>query len=461
MAGLLRAGVYGRQSAAKLKSITEQLTAGTAAVEDEGWELAGTYQDGTSASRYGRKPRGGWARVNEDIEAGRLDVLILWESSRGDRTPETWFAFLSLCRGKGVRIHVITHERTYNLGNARDWKALADDGVSSAYESELLSVRTRRGVAASAASGRPAMGRPVYGYRRVYDSRSGQLIGQEPDPETAPVARSIIEQVARAVPISQIVRDLNERGVPAPYGAKWYRQRVRDIASNPAYVGLRKHKDKTYPAEWEALVSEEVYYAAQRVLNEPVRLSQARPGRQKHLLTYLAVCPEGDPLRAKQTFYKCQSGHVSIRRDPVDALITDLVVARLSQPDLFTQLRQAGESADREVEEARNKAAELRARLDEFRRSAIRGETTPATLAFAEAELTREIQECDRRASAASLPPVLREFAEPGVDVRARFEAAPLAARRSVIRTLMTIEIIPTRNAYVPVHQRVKVTWIK
>lgn len=453
--------MYGRQSAAKRKSINEQLAAGTAAVEDEGWELAGTYQDGTSASRYARRARGGWARVLEDIEAGRLDVLILWESSRGDRTPETWFAFLSLCRGKGVRIHVITHERTYNLSNARDWKALADDGVSNAYESELLSVRTRRGVAASARAGRPAMGRAVYGYRRSYDPRTGQLVGQEPDPETAPVARSIIEQVARAVPISQIVKDLNERGVPAPYGVKWYRQRVRDMASNPAYIGLRKHNGSTYPAEWEALVSEEVFYAAQRVLNEPTRLSQARPGRQKHLLTYLATCPEGDPIRARAHFYKCHAGHVSIRRDPVDALIVDLVVARLSQPDLFTQLRQAGESADWEAEEARNRAAELRARLDEFRRSAIRGETSPATLAMAEAELTREIEGQERRVAQAALPPVLREFVGPGADVRARWEAAPLAARRTVIRTLMTIEIIPTRNAYVPVHQRVKVTWIK
>ncbi|SIR65284.1 recombinase family protein [Micromonospora avicenniae] len=456
-----RAGVYGRQSVGKRKSILEQLAAGEETVREEGWTLAGTYEDGTSASRYGTKPRGGWAKVLEDIEAGRLDVLVLWESSRGDRTPETWFAFLSSCRSKGVKIHVITHERTYNLDNARDWKSLAEEGVSNAYESEVLSIRTRRGVAASAKSGRPPMGRPVYGYRRVYDSRTGELLGQEPDPATAPIARSIIEQVARSVPISVIARDLNDRGVPAPYGANWYRQRIRDMATNPAYVGLRKHKEETYRADWEPIVSEQVFYAAQRILNEPTRLSQARPGRQKHLLTYLATCPEGDPMTGKdQTDYACRRGHISIRREPVDRLVTELVLGRLAMPDIYDRMRRAGESADREVTEARNKAAELRARLDEFRRSAIRGETTPATLAFAEAELAAQIEAEEARAASASLPVALREFAGPPEDVRARWEAAPLAARRTVIRTLMKIVIIPTQRAYLPAHQRVKVTWL-
>lgn len=455
-----RAGVYGRQSAAKRKSITEQLDAGAETVEAEGWNLVGSYSDGTSASRYARKPRGGWARVLEDIEARRLDVLVLWESSRGDRTPETWFTFLSSCRSNGVRVHVITHERTYNLANARDWKSLAEEGVSNAYESELLSIRTRRGVAASAKSGRPPMGRAVYGYRRTYDPRSGKLVGQEPDSDTAPIARSIIEQVARSVPISVIVRDLNDRGVPAPYGVRWYRQRIRDVALNPAYAGMRKHKDKTYPGEWAPIISEATYYAAVRVLTEPTRLAQARPGRQKHLLTYLATCPAGEPIRAARSFYKCHSGHVSIRREPVDALVTDLVLGRLAMPDIYDRMRRAGESADKEISDARNKAAALRARLDEFRRSAIRGETTPATLAMVEAELAAQIEAEEARAASAALPVALREFAGPPEDIRERWEAAPLAARRTVIRTLMRIEIIPTRNAYVPAHQRVKVEWL-
>lgn len=449
-----RAAVYGRQSRGKAKSILEQLTAGQTVIAEEGWVDAGSYSDGSSASRSARKERDDWQRVLDDIRDKQFDVLILWESSRGDRTPETWFAFLSLCRNNGVRIHVITHERTYDLARARDWKTLAEEGVANAYETELLSVRVRRGHAGAAAAGRPSHGRTPYGYRRVYDPATGELVGQEPDPERAAIVREIVEKAAKGVPILAIVRDLNERGVPTLNAKEWYPMRVRDIATNPAYIGTRVYNGRQYPGDWPPIVDPVVFWEAQRVLTDPARVT-TRPGRQKHLLSYLATTPCGGEVCAARGRYRCfKDGCVTVLQAPVDDLVTQMIWGRLERKDAYTALRQKGAESDREVIAAQREIAELEGKLNEWRMSAARHETSPASLAVIEADLTRQIRAAERRAEHASIPPELRPFLEPGVDVRVRWDAAPLPARRQVIRALAEVVIGPAsatgRRAFEP-----------
>ncbi len=440
----VRAGIYGRQSAAKAKSIEEQLDAGTDVADEQGWTIAGIYQDGSSASRKARKARDDWPRVLADINAGALDVLILWESSRGDRTPETWFAFLSTCRDKGVRVHVTSHDRTYNLDNPRDWKTLAEDGVSNAYEVEVLSLRVRRGQAGAARKGRPAHGRTPFGYRRRYDPSTGELLGQEADPAHAPTVREIITRIANAEPISAITKDLNARQVTPPGKAtEWINTRVRDIAINVAYAGLRVYNGNTYPAEWPALVDERLFYAAQRVLSDPNRVTTL-PGRSKHLLSYLATSPCGSGLDVARARYRCaRDGCVGGKQADIDDFVTEMVIARLERPDLYRRLRKAGEESDRDLIAAQKQVAELEHQLDTWRRSAAAGKTSPESLAIIEADLKAQIRTAKRREERASIPVALRNILEPGQDVRTRWNDAPMAARRDVVRALAEIKLGP------------------
>jgi hypothetical protein len=49
----------------------------------------------------------------------------------------------------------------------------------------------------------------------------------------------------------------------------------------------------------------------------------------------------------------------------------------------------------------------------------------------------------------AAIPPALRDLLEPGVDVRARWNAAIVQARRNVVRALMVKVASSGRNAFV------------
>lgn len=439
-----RAGVYGRQSRGKAKSIAEQVTAGVAVASKEGWDVVDTYQDGSSASRYARKSRENWKRALGDITAGRLDILILWEASRGDRNNTTWNVLLDLCREKDVFIYVIEDERLYNVRNNRDWETLARSGITSAVESDKTSGRVKRGQSGAAKDGRPSHGRTPYGYRRTYDPASGELVGQEPDPETAPVVREIFRRIASGEAISTIVKDFNERQVPTTAKAvKWYRVRVRDIAMNRAYAGERVYNDKISKGIWPALVEPERFYTVRQILTDPAR-STTRPGRQKHLLSYLGTTPCGGQLTAVRSRYRCiEDGCITIVQEETDRIVTAAILGRIARPDTYEALRREGTESDRSVQDARNEVATLSAQLDDWRRSAIEGKTTPESLAAIEAGLSAKIREAQRRSEHSGISPALRQFLDPAQDVSTRWDSTPLPAKRDIIRALAEIRIGP------------------
>lgn len=437
------AGIYGRQSRNKAKSIDEQISAGEAVAGENGWPISGRYQDGSSASRYARKGRDDWQQVLDDIAAGAFTVLILWEASRGDRDLTNWSAMLDLCRKHGVSIYIISDERLYDPRKARDWKTLATAGVDSAGESDLISVRVRRGHAGAAAAGRPSHGRTPFGYVRRYDTSTGALVGQEIDPATAPVVRELFARLAKGETINAIVRDFNNRDLPrAANAAQWYPIRVRDIALNRAYIGERVYNGTISKGIWPALVGTEEFFAVQQILVDPKRVV-TRPGMGVHLLSYLGTCqPCGAPLNVVRGRYKCRAkGCVTAVQYDTDRFVEGMVLEKLGQADVYEQLRQAGADTDRAALAARDEVARLTEQLNGWRLSGARGETSPASLAVIEADLESQIRVAERRRAVAEIPPELRLILEPGADVRVRWDAAPMAARRRVISFMASIAV--------------------
>lgn len=417
----LRAGVYGRQSRGKTKSVDEQVAECSADVRRQGWTAAGVYTDTVSASRYGRKARGDFARLLADVSAGALDVLCVWAPDRADRELESWARLLNLCRAGGVLIRVTDHDRTYDLNQPRDWRSLAEDGLDAAYFSEKLSRAVTRGVAGSAKSGRPAMGPCPYGYRRTYDPTTGELRGQEPDPATAPIVKEIVSKVAASVPSGQIVADLNAGGVPAPGGTRWYRQRIRMIALNPVYIGMRRHRahgknahgtPELYAGGWEPIVDQATHYAAVRVLADPARFVNRRPGRQKHLLTYLAgsvECYRGHPLTVSHGAYTCQTGCVTADIAELDGYVYDLLLARFADPEWQHSLLTRAETDDAGVLAARAEVDRLHARLRQWERAATEDDDIdPASFANVVAGIKAKIRSAERELVRRSMPPAMQ-----------------------------------------------------
>lgn len=483
-------GIYARRSVLddrRGRSVSEQQEAGRADFEIHRWHVAEVYEDdGRSASRFATKERDDWPRVLADIEAGRLDVLWLWEPSRGDRKLAEWAAFLDLCRERGVLLHIGSHGRTYDPANARDRRTLAEDGIDSEYESEKTSKRVRRALTANAVNGVPH-GIVPYGYRRSYHPKTGMLLGQEADPEQAPIVAEIAARVAASEPIITITKDLNARKVPSPTGRLWTRAIVRRIASHERYVSRRTYQGQVFTGQWPALIDEATYAAARRVLSDPSRKT-TRPGRQKWLLSYFATCgqtvnaegkadPEGTacgaplctfPVAAHHNTptYRCSSsgGHVQVNQPGMDDLIEDLVCRRLARPDLYELLAAPDDSA---IVAAREEAAGLKEQLDGYYDAAARNELSPAGLIAMEQRLLPQIAQAEKRAVTVAVPRALQTLVTPGAtatEIRGRWKDLTVPARRDVIRALFTdIILLPhpkpgQKGLQVP-PQRVRPLW--
>jgi DNA invertase Pin-like site-specific DNA recombinase len=167
-----------------------------------------------------RKTRKDWHRLLGDLDQGLIDVIITWEPSRADRDLETWVAFVAKCRARGVLIHITGEDETLDARTPSHWHRLIEGGLDAAMESEKISKRTRRGVAAAAVAG-AFHGDCPYGYERVIvgerPTRHGPkpIREQRPHPVHADVVREIFER-GRNDPIIAIMKDLNGRGVLAP-----------------------------------------------------------------------------------------------------------------------------------------------------------------------------------------------------------------------------------------------------
>ncbi len=446
----LRAGPYGRQSQGKATSVEDQDRANEAACRERGWHIVWRYSDLVSASRFGTKARGGWDQLVADVVAEKLDVVVLWDTSRGDRTVETWAAFLSRCRERGVLIHATSHQRTYDPRVPRDWRVLMDDGVEAAFESEKKSVDVRRGVAGAALAGKPH-GRPGYGYDRHYDPGDRSKFQDVPNAASA-VAREIITRLAKRDPVNLVYRDLNDRGIPAPGGGQWSRKGLKQVAQSVRYIGKRSHRvtgsDRVelYDGTWPAIVDEDVFWRCQAVLGEEDRKRSA-PGRMRFLLSYWATCSVCQaPLNVnayrpqRRPRYKCgDKGCVGIGMWELDEWVTRLILGRLAKPDARELFTSGGD----ELKGAEAEVTRLVRQLDEARASYAKttGGISAEALAAKEAAVLPELEKARQRVREArradAVLDLLGDDDEFTEEIgRPRWDAMSVAARRVVVKSL-------------------------
>jgi site-specific DNA recombinase len=459
----LRAGVYDRVSLDKKRdnrSGQQQFGAISAACALLGWVIVQRYSDpNVSASRFSDQVRKNWEKLLADLKAGQFDVLVLWESSRGDRKAPEWLALLALCRQHNVLIHVIEDRRTYDMTIRRDWKNLAEDGIDNADDSEKTSGRVRRDMDDAARAGKPH-GIVAYGYERVYHPKTRTLIEQRIVPDQAAVVKEIIRRVSEAVPVITIQADLNRRGIPAPNGGQWTRGSVRRVATNPVYIARRYYYEETLPVNCPAIVDEVSFFGAQRVLSDPQRTT-TRPGSQKWLLSYLAKCGacgsvmQTRQCRTRSSRYQCQERYcAAIEVTWLDNLVTRLVINYMATPQPYRKLAQANDEA---MLEARAEVERLVSEQDEYKALGKAGKMKPAVVAEMVAALEGQQAAAEQRVErAASLPTVAWQLADAANpedaedqrvrDVRARWDCYEVATQREIVKALFEVTIRPAKQ---------------
>ena len=455
---------YGRQSQGSDRSIDQQHDSYIARCAAEGWEPGPWLSDRVSASRYATKVRDDWPLLMSRLP--ELEIVWLWESSRGSRLLSEWALFLEACQVHRVKVYIETHERLYDPRNGRDEKQLNEDGVDSVYESSKTSTRITRDTLAAAQEGKPH-GWIAYGYKRLYEGEGAKrrMAGQIEDPDTAPVVREIYARLRAGESLRRIANDLNERGIPSSKGALWDERKIRQLALTPQYTALRIHmpiadgvRSRTIgtgvtliEGDWPPLVDRETFYRVHALLTDPARKT-TKPGRARHLLSRIALCGKcGGQLTCidrktrkrsatghmrktglREGCYQCRDkGCVRIAEDDLDHFATGAVIAWLSDPDNYAAFTK-DDSA--EIAMVKAELAKQRARRDEIAAALADGSLSIAIGSKASQAVESNIRELETRERDLTTPGILTDLIPPGADVASGWALATLEARREVCR---------------------------
>lgn len=476
----LRAAIYDRVSNDKKgtsRSPEEQAEDNNELAEESDYDVVLRESDpGKSASLFARgtKPRRGWERIVAAIEHGEIDVLIIWEFSRADRKSVESGIFFRLCKKHGVVIHITT-DRLYDPANPRDMKALQNAASDAEYESAMTSLRVGRNSSKSAMTGKPR-GQCAYGYERIYDPVTRELLEQRLHAEHAPIALLIIERVAGNVSIASIVRDLNEGadwlpgGLPvlAVRGGKWTQSAVRFLAKNPYYIAQRLYRGEWLDCQWPALVEAATHYRAVAVLTDPTRntLGATKPGKARYLLTYVAQCGElhgrktcNAPMRNWQTKtwsrrYQCSADgcYCSVLADDADKNVITTLCSDLAD-GAFDEL--INRTDDPNMRAAQAEVGRLSKLLDDHIDEHATSDMPRKAYDRTIFQLDAAIKVAEQRARSVVVPQVVVDVRGRAGDddlvVRARFEALDIAAQRALVRALVTVHIYPPKQGGEPV----------
>jgi site-specific DNA recombinase len=174
----------------------------------------------------------------------------------------------------------------------------------------------------------------------------------------------------RRVPRRAVAVDPAHPRGPERSAGHRHRARVRSSPSMPCgillansqlYAGYIKHyaSGELYPVQGGAfppIVSEQTWRAAVAKLEDNVRRSARQGNQPKYLLSTIGLCGKcGATLVSgtnsrKQPTYRCgEQFHLTRQREPVDAMVTEAVLTRLSSADVHDLVMpQEDEGPDRE-----------------------------------------------------------------------------------------------------------------
>lgn len=466
----LRALIYNRVSsdpAGRRISTDSQDAENRAVCTQHGWEVAASItDDDRSASRFASRRREGYDTVLQALDGhgfGRIDVLVTWESSRGERRLDGYVALRD--RLERNRVLLAYKGRIFDMAEGDDRFLTGLDALLDEREAERARERTMRSHRDSVQRGTPR-GVIPYGYQREYDPHTGHMIAQTPDPETAPVVREIVARILGGDTLYSLAQDLNRRGVVTPRGyqdqrtgrqverAGWSSSMIRNLLRKQSLIGIRTHHGQAQgQATWEPIVSPDDWVQVQGILADPNRAARNGGVQVRYLLSGIAECAVCGawlrPLtnRGRPT-YVCAGkvpsagkGHVSRARGPLDAVVTVYVVKALADPALLEQIARRHEGDELRAGALGREIADLEAELAQYVKSAgARSGIARAAFAQVVDELSGQIEALQGELARSSrLPQVVLDVAGP--DAATRWAGLTLERQRQVVRSLARVVV--------------------
>lgn len=292
----LRAVLYLRQSVSKEESISLELQEheGRRYAEQQGYSVVAVEADPGISGRTWKRPA--VQRVMELIEQGHADVIVLWKWSRLSRSRLDWAVAADRVQTAGGRIESATEAVDTTTSTGRLARGMLTE--FAAFESERIGDTWRETHARRIRNGRPANGKPRFGY--TYSREDGFT----PDVETGPVLAELYRRYVTGESVYALVLWLNQ-GSTRPvsgYGVKgdglWSDRTLRRVLDSGFAAGYFRANGEMVQGVHPPLITAETWEAYQEARQR--RRTYRRTERSEYLLSGLVRCSCGSSMVAGQ-----------------------------------------------------------------------------------------------------------------------------------------------------------------
>jgi site-specific DNA recombinase len=251
----------------------------------QGWRALPQHYDDPAYSG-GNLDRPALQQLLKDIDAGRIDVIVVYKIDRLTRSLADFAKLVEAFDAKSISFVAVTQQ--FNTTTSMGRLTLNVLLSFAQFERELSSERVRDKVAASRRKGKWTGGTVPLGY----DAQDKKLVINKTEAETV---RYIFKRYLELQSFGKLVEDLDVKGIitkrrdtkvkkfnggiPFTYGPLAY------FLKNRIYVGETGHKQKWFPGEHAAIVDRKIFDQVQQLLaSQPSAGRKARRTASEALL---------------------------------------------------------------------------------------------------------------------------------------------------------------------------------
>jgi len=414
---VVRCAIYTRKSTEEgleqeFNTLDAQRESGEAYIvsqKNEGWEcLTEHYDDGGFSG--GNMDRPALARLLADIEAGKVDCVVVYKVDRLSRSLLDFAKIMEVFDQHKVAFVSVTQQ--FNTSTPMGRLVLNVLLSFAQFEREIIGERIRDKIAAQRRKGKWTGGFPVLDYDVDRSGGSPKLVVNV---DEARRVREIFELYLSLGSMLPVVEELESRGWlnkqwttkkgTSKGGGPFDRGSLYALLTNPLYIGKVKHKGDVFDGEHEAIVPADVFQKVQALLQRNGRTGGVDV-RNKYgaLLRGLLICGNCDHTMVhnftgrggkRYRYYtcthaikngrkKCPSG--SLPAAEIERVVVDQIRCIADDPALRDEvLQQAREKLDAELDELaterRRVEKELAWHHAEILKLAVDGEARSATTA--------------------------------------------------------------------------------
>lgn len=430
---------------------------------------AHVYVDNSRSAWQRNRKRPAWDRMLADLEAGKIDSIIVYHGDRLMRQPYDLERLIGIADRGGVRIASVAGTR--DLDNADDRFILRIEVAAACRETDSASRRILRKIRANVALGKSQRGgrRPFgYGVQTGTKERLNQASGElckvpvydtdQQVPAEAAYIRNAADRLLAGQSQAGVIAWLTKAGALTTEGNPWTAKSLRNVLTSPRVAGLIEHQGQLYEAAWDRILERETWQDIAALYRRSA-VEHPYAGRErKYLLSgaggarcyactgTVATKPSGGRNRKDSRIYHCATkGCRAVGRSQthLDAYVSARTVRLLQDPEFLQQLLVADDDrpdALAEIAALERRRTATRAQLDAL---ADHPDIDVTVALVGLASFDKRIQELREQLATTAQQRLLLRMA--GIS-REAWDAEPIDIRAATVAAMWHIVILPATH---------------